>query len=211
MGRPRVIIHNLISLNGRLNGFPADAGLYYELVARLPHQAVLTGSGTMLAGAASQGVDMSGEDAEPPPGTAAAMPVAAGDTRPLLVIVDGRGRLTRYAWLREQPFWPDVLVLCSSAAPASHLDRLRRHHVGHVVVGDCRVDLSAALRLLAERYHVGAVRVDAGGGLDGALLRARLVGEVSVVIAPYLAAGASAEPLPLIADPGSALVPPASA
>ncbi len=97
-----------------------------------------------------------------------------------------------------------MLVLCSSATPASHLDRLRRHHVGHVVVGDGRVDLSAALRLLAERYHVGVVRVDAGGGLNGALLRARLVGEVSVVIAPYLAAGDIADPLRLIAGPGSA-------
>lgn len=204
MGRPQVIIHNLISLDGRLDGFPADAGLYYELVPMLPHQGVLTGSGTMLAAAASQGIDMSGEDPEPSPGIAAAGPAAAGDTRPLLVIVDGQGRLTRYAWLREQPFWRDMLVLCSSAAPAGHLDRLRRHHVGHVVIGDGRVDLPAALRLLAERYHVGAVRVDAGGGLNGALLRARLVSEVSVVIAPYLAAGALAEPSRLIAGLGSA-------
>lgn len=49
MDRPQVIIHNLISLDGRLDSFPADAGLYYEMAARLPHQAVLTGSGTMLA------------------------------------------------------------------------------------------------------------------------------------------------------------------
>lgn len=203
MDRPRVIIHNLISLDGRLDGFPADAGLYYELVARLPHQAILTGSGTMLAAAASQGIDMSGADTEPSP-AAAATPAAAGDTRPLLVIVDSRGRLTRYAWLREQPFWRDVLALCSSATPASHLGRLRRHRVGHVVAGDDRVDLSGALRLLAERYHVGAVRVDAGGGLNGALLRARLVDEVSVVIAPYLAAGATADPVRLIAGLSSA-------
>jgi hypothetical protein len=37
MDRPRVIIHNLISLDGRLDGFPADAGLYYEMASRLPH------------------------------------------------------------------------------------------------------------------------------------------------------------------------------
>ena len=163
---------------------------------------MLTGSGTMIAAAASQGIDMAGADDEP--GPAAVVPAAAGDGRPLLVIVDGRGRLTRYAWLRAQPFWRDVLVLCSSAAPASQLSRLRRHHVGPVVVGEGRVDLFAALCLLAERYHVGAVRVDAGGGLNGALLRAGLADEVSVVIAPYLAAGAAAGPSRLIAGPGSA-------
>jgi 2,5-diamino-6-(ribosylamino)-4(3H)-pyrimidinone 5'-phosphate reductase len=46
------------------------------------------------------------------------------------------------------------------------------------------------------------VRVDAGGGLNGALLRAGLADEVSVVIAPYLAARAAADPLNLVAELG---------
>jgi 2,5-diamino-6-(ribosylamino)-4(3H)-pyrimidinone 5'-phosphate reductase len=143
------------------------------MASRLPHQAVLTGSGTMLATAAGQGIDLSEEDPEPLPGIAASGPAAARDPRPLLVIVDGQGRVTRYAWLREQPFWRDVLVLCTAATPAGQLDRLRRHRVGHVVLGQDRVDLGGALRLLAQRHQVGAVRVD-GGGLNGALLQAGL-------------------------------------
>lgn len=202
MNRPRVIIHNLISLDGRLDGFPADAGLYYEIASRMPHQAILTGSGTMLAAAANQGIDMSAEDPEPAPGAASAEPDVAGNARPLLVIVDGQGRLTRFAWLRALPFWRDVLVLCASATPAEQLDRLRRHRVAHVALGDNRVDLGSALCLLAGLHQVRAVRVDAGGGLNRALLRAGLADEVSIVIAPYLAARATAGPLRLIADPG---------
>ena len=201
MDRPRVIICNLMSLDGRLDGFPADAGLYYEMVSRLPHQAVLTGSGTMLAAAASQGVDLSAEDPVPSWSGVEAGVAEAGGRRPLLVIVDGRGRLTRYAWLREQPFWRDILVLCSSPVPAGHLDRLRRHHVDHVVLGDGRVDLGAALRLLAERHGIGTLRVDAGGGLNGALLRAGLADQLDIIIAPYLAGSAAAGPLRLIAGP----------
>jgi 2,5-diamino-6-(ribosylamino)-4(3H)-pyrimidinone 5'-phosphate reductase len=204
MERPRVIIHNLISLDGRLDGFPADLGLYYELASRLPHQAILTGSTTMLAAAAGQGIDMGVEDPPPASGLAApGAPEGAGDARPILVVVDGRGRLTRYAWLRDQPFWRDVLVLCCSATPAGQLGRLRGHRVEHLVLGEERVDLGAALRVLAERYRVSAVRVDAGGGLNGALLRAGLADEMSVVVAPYLAASATADPLRLIAGPGS--------
>ncbi len=60
--RPYVTIHNLISLDGFPDGFPANVGLHYELVGRLPHQAVLAGSGTFLAAAASQGVDMDSRD-----------------------------------------------------------------------------------------------------------------------------------------------------
>ena len=202
MDRPRVIIHNLMSLDGRLDGFPADLGLYYELASRLPHQAILTGSTTMLAAAASHGIDMGAEDPEPATGLPAARSAAA-EARPILVVVDGRGRLARYAWLREQPFWRDVLVLCCAATPAAQLGRLRRHRVEHPVLGEKRVDLGAALRVLAERYGVSAVRVDAGGGLNGALLRAGLVDEVSVVIAPYLAASAAAGQLHLITGLGS--------
>ena len=99
------------------------------------------------------------------------------------MILDGQGTVTRYAWLREQPFWRDVLVLCSAATPAGQLDRLRRHRVGHVVLGEGRVDLGGALRLLAQRHQVGAVRVDAGGGLNGALPQAGLADQVSIVIA----------------------------
>ena len=198
MDRPRVIIHNLMSLDGRLDGFPADLGLYYELASRLPHQAILTGSTTMLAAAASQGIDMGMEDPPPAAGLPAAGAAAVGQARPILVIIDGRGRLTRYAWLRGQPFWSDVVVLCCSATPAGQLDRLRRHRIQHLVLGQARVDLGAALRMLTERYRVSAVRVDAGGGLNGALLRAGLADEMSVVIAPYLAASATVGPLHLI-------------
>jgi 2,5-diamino-6-(ribosylamino)-4(3H)-pyrimidinone 5'-phosphate reductase len=202
MDRPYVTIHNLISLDGFLDGFPANVGLYYELVGRLPHQAVLAGSGTFLAAAASQGVDMSGEDAEPSAVPEPQRSQAGPDLRPLLVIVDSSGKLTRYAWLREQPFWRDILVLCAKATPAGQLKRLRRHHVGHAVVGENRVDLAAALRMLAGRYGVTAVRVDAGGGLNGALLRAGLVDEISVVVAPYLAASAAAGQPRLITGAG---------
>ena len=214
MDRPRVIIHNVMSLDGRLDGFPVDVGLYYELASRLPHQAVLTGSATMLAAAASQGIDMGVEDPPPAPRPpAAGAAAAAGDGRPILVIVDGRGRLTRHAWLREQPFWRDVVVLCCSATPAAQLVRLRLRRVEHLVLGEARVDLSAALRALAERYQVSAVRVDAGDALNGALLQAGLVDEMSVVIAPYLAASATAHPAYLAAGlgrPGTVTLEPAA-
>jgi hypothetical protein len=43
MERPRVVIHNATCLDGRLDGFPVDPGLYYEPAAGIPHEAVLTG------------------------------------------------------------------------------------------------------------------------------------------------------------------------
>ncbi|HEX6075863.1 MAG TPA: RibD family protein [Micromonosporaceae bacterium] len=184
MTRPHVIVHAMCSLDGRVVGFPADLGLYYETAARLPQQAVLTGSNTMIDGAAREGLDLTGEDGEPSP------PLGwDGDDRPWLVIVDGRGRVTRLNVLRSQPYWRDVVILCHQATPAQHLERLRRDDVEHLVVGVDRVDLGEALRQLAERYGVRQVRVDAGGTLNGLLIRTGLVDEISVVVVPYLVGG----------------------
>lgn len=158
-----------------ITGFTADLGLYYETAGSLPQDAVLTGSGTLLAAARAEGVDLTGEDPEQPPPAS-----APDDPRPWLAVVDSRGRLTRPSWLRGQPYWRDILVLCSRTTPAVHLDRLRRHHVAHLVVGDDRVDLAAALHTLADTYGVRRVRVDAGATLNAALLRAGLVDEISI-------------------------------
>jgi 2,5-diamino-6-(ribosylamino)-4(3H)-pyrimidinone 5'-phosphate reductase len=182
MDRPRVTVHNMISLDGQMTGFPVNLGLYYQTAARFAQQAVLTGSATLLDALAQEGIDLSGEDPDEP-----IEGLAIDDARPWLVIVDGRGRLTRLSWLRRQPFWRDVLILCCQTTPAEHLERLRRHHIEHLVVGAEHVDLAAALHQLAERYGVRDVRTDAGGTLNGLLLRAGLVDEISVVIAPYLA------------------------
>src|SRR5581483_539804 len=116
--------------------FPADLGLHYEVLGRLPHDGVLAGCNTMVAAARAEGVDPSREDPPKP-----APPSGSGG--PWLVIVDSRGRLTRLSWLRTQPYWRDILVLCSRATPAAHLDRLRRHRVEHIVAGTDHVDLAA--------------------------------------------------------------------
>jgi hypothetical protein len=34
--RLRIVLHNIVSLDGRIDLFPADVGLYYELAGRWP-------------------------------------------------------------------------------------------------------------------------------------------------------------------------------
>ena len=194
MPRPRVTLHNLTSLDGRLDGFTPDVELYYETAARLPHQAVLTGSGTLLAAAAVEGIDLSGVD-----GARGAGSPPAAASLPWLVIVDSAGRVSRLDWLRRRPFWRDVLVLCSETTPAGHLERLQRTGVQHLVLGAARVDLAAALTVLADRYGVADVRVDAGGSLNGALLAAGLVDRVSTVVAPVVAGSGDGSARPVAA------------
>jgi riboflavin biosynthesis pyrimidine reductase len=80
---------------------------------------------------------------------------------------------------------------CSRATPQTHLDCLRERGIDAIIAGTDRVDLRAALLVLNKRYGVTRVRADSSGTLNGALLRAGLVEEVSLLIHPQLVGGTS--------------------
>jgi len=46
--RPRVIVHNAVSLDGRLTGFAVNMGRYYSLASIWKEDATLCGSGTSV-------------------------------------------------------------------------------------------------------------------------------------------------------------------
>ena len=200
--RPRVIIHNAISLDGRIDRFAVDLGLYYEIAGRFEEDATLVGSETLLQspeGAAF--LDEPAEGADPLPGK------KEDDGRALLVVPDSRGRIRNWDFLRRRPYWRDVLVLGASLTPAEHFERLKKQGVPYFIAGRERVDFAAALEALYKRYDVRTVRVDSGGTLNGVLLRAGLVDEVSLLIHPLLVGGPSLKSVFETPDSGSEASP----
>lgn len=63
-----------------------------------------------------------------------------------------------------------------------------------IVTGSDRVDFGAMLQALHGRYGARVARVDSGSALNGALLDAGLVDEVSLLVHPSLAAAADRRP-----------------
>ncbi len=179
---PRVVLYNAVSADGRIDWIAPDLGLFYGLAANWKEDATLAGSDTLLA-AEGQESDEAVANEPPPPNP--------DDTRPLLVVVDSRGRVRNLRWLRTQPYWRDVVVLCSRTTPPDYLAYLEESRIDHLMVGDDRVDPRAALEELSVRYGVRTVRVDSGGTLNGVLLRAGLVDEFSLLIVPSLVGGTS--------------------
>ena len=177
---PRVIVYNAVSLDGRIDWFTPDIGQFYGLAAHWQEDATLAGSETIV-----QAEQEAPED-EP---SASAPGRPADDPRPLLVIVDSRGRVRRWHLWRSSEYWRDVVAVCSHSTPRKHLDTLGELQVPCIVAGTDRVDLRAALEELTTRFAVKTVRVDSGGTLNGALLRAGLVDEVSVLVHPCLVGG----------------------
>jgi 2,5-diamino-6-(ribosylamino)-4(3H)-pyrimidinone 5'-phosphate reductase len=180
--RPRVVVHNEISVDGRMDLYAGDMGLYYEIAARLGADASLVGSQTLITGMSQFGEDLVDESSESRP---------AKTEGPLLAVVDSRGRVKQWPLLKCQPFWGRIVVLCSSVTPQSYTNTLERLGIEYLVHGGDHVDLAAALEELARRFGVETLRVDSGGTLTGVLLRSNLVDEVSILIDPCVVGGES--------------------
>ncbi|MCX7029303.1 MAG: dihydrofolate reductase family protein [Spirochaetes bacterium] len=202
-----MILHNAVSADGRVDWFPADTGLFYELAATWHEDATLAGSGTILAAgggaeapagtiaaardAAAAGNNTAAGQSVRSEGEPVAQPAGEPDRRPVLAVVDSRGQVKGWRTLLASGYWRAGVALCSAATPAEHLAWLENHGVQRIVTGADRVDLAAALGELAARFGVKTVRVDSGGKLNGELLRLGLVDEISLLVHPFLVGGAS--------------------
>jgi len=177
---PRVLVHTAVSADGRTTGFDADLGQFYGVVAEWSADCMLTGADTIVMA----------PEYEPDDPTAPAPDVEPAGSQ-LLAVVDSRGRVRNWRWLKQfSQFWRDPLALVSRATPQEYLDEVRRAGCDALVAGDERVDLRAALELLVAERGVTRVRVDSGGALIGALFAAGLVHEVSLMVHPVFAGGA---------------------
>jgi 2,5-diamino-6-(ribosylamino)-4(3H)-pyrimidinone 5'-phosphate reductase len=99
--------------------------------------------------------------------------------------VDGRGRVR---WTEDHENW-DILVLVCGSTPPDYLAYLRRRNISYLVAGDERVDLRQAITAMGTELGISCVLSTAGGGLQGALLRAGLIDELHLSIAPSLVGG----------------------
>jgi len=178
---PRVILHNAVSLDGRLDWFMPNVGLYYELAAHWKEDLTLVGSDTIL-----NAPDNIPEDTEEDYQSEES---ELDDERPILAICDSKGRIKTWQYWRNLPYWRDAIALCSKKTPAEHIKYLDGLQIKYIASGADHVNLRQVLKKLKKDYDVNIVRVDSGGRLNGVLLRAGLVNEISLLIHPCLVGG----------------------
>lgn len=122
--------------------------------------------------------------------------------RPLRIVIDSQLRTAASARLLPAQEPGSALILCTRAAAPARRRRLERAgaRVLPVAAREGRVDLRAGWRRLAA-LGLNELMVEGGAGLAAALLRARLVDELNLFLAPRMI-GASG--VPAIGDLGAA-------
>ncbi len=183
--RPRVICHMMASIDGRIvvDEWPlsAEGRRQYELVhASYEPDGWMCGRVTMepFAGKLRSESDVRHEYA----GTAPRDDyIAPGDHESYAFVVDPSGRL---AWEGGDIEGDHVVAILSERVSDEYLASLREHGVSYLLAGARDVDLSLALEKIGERFGVQTLMLEGGGRINGGMLRAGLVDEVSVLIAP---------------------------
>ncbi|HSO69590.1 MAG TPA: dihydrofolate reductase family protein [Arachnia sp.] len=204
--RPRLVVHNVASVDGRLTLAPGlnlmiGDERWTAMMAELPDpyawarsthdpQVFLEGSGSFLNPEAGP---LLGAEPVPAPEGAHFLPddIVNVPGRRWFAVVDGAGVVDL-----QVTEWPDAawagwhsLVLTSGSAPAAHLELLRQRGIPYLVVGSQHVALGRALELLAELLGVETVVSSGGGRLGGALLRQGLADEIDVELLPWAIGG----------------------
>ncbi len=190
---PKISMYNIASLDGRIDWVLdtlESMFTYYELAFHWKVDAILMGSNTVMA----FGEHESEEEAVEMPKPTQNNPPAGTENliyepKPLLVIADSKGQVHNLRLLQKEPWWRDIVILCSEKTPNSYFEYLEKRHAGYIIAGKEQVDLKEALEKLNEEYGVRSIRTDSGGTLNGILLREGLIDEVSVLISPKMVGG----------------------
>ena len=179
---PEVIIHSVISLDGKIEGFrPEAVGQYYELAAQLKCDTWLIGADTLLEAEQLPDAEVHQKDKH-----AAPLQAVAKHGGVLIAVPDSRGRMRNWHTHVEEIGARGAVALVSGVTPRAHLEYLRTRNIPFIETGRDHVDYTLALSELYAQFGSRRIRTDSGGVLNSILLEEGLATELSLLIAPDL-------------------------
>jgi 2,5-diamino-6-(ribosylamino)-4(3H)-pyrimidinone 5'-phosphate reductase len=107
--------------------------------------------------------------------------VAPGHHGSFAIALDPRGKLR---WESGNLEGDHIVALLTERVSNDYLAELRECGVSYLLAGRDDVDLALALEKIAARLGVRTLMLEGGGGINGSLLRAGLVDELSLLVAP---------------------------
>ena len=183
--KPYVLCHMVSSVDGRIWGsrWRPKVNIVPNLFERLHDQ---MGGGSWLCGRVTAQEFAKGKDPHYPP-TDQVFPrenwFAQREAKAWGIFLDAKGKAV---WARRDISGDPILVILTEAVPDRQLAGLRADGVSYIFAGKSEIDLAAALETLNRELGIERIMLEGGGGANGALLRAGLIDELSLVICPVI-------------------------
>jgi 2,5-diamino-6-(ribosylamino)-4(3H)-pyrimidinone 5'-phosphate reductase len=179
--RPRVICHSLSSIDGRIQSsrwpLKDTAKLFEGPAARIKVDAWIVGRVTMQ--------EFSSKKARRTRRGVFRIPhtdfVGKHDAKTYAVVIDPSGKCN---WESNRVDTEHAVEVLSEKVSGEYLDHLRTQQVSYIFAGEREIDLHLALRKLRSLFGIKTARIDGGGHVNGAFLKAGLIDEISHIVAP---------------------------
>ncbi len=180
---PKIIMHDSVSIDGSFVGFEYSMelmGIHYKIAGSFGDKVRIFGSTTALIGMEMFGGFTEETEAD------FAKPCKS-DNLTYWAVTDSRGLLEgKLHYLRRSEYCRDVVVLITEQTPKSYVEYLERRNYDYYMVGENRVDLKRAVKILSENYNSENIMIDSGRELTNAFLNEGLVDEISLLIIPEI-------------------------
>ena len=180
--KPHIVCHMMASVDGRIlverwRPPMRDTSLYEQVHDAIGGDAWLVGRVT-----GQEFVDRT----EPYPSRAdTSLPrenwFARADAEAWAIVVDAHGKI---AWGMRDIDGDPIVVVLTTKVTDSHLAGLREDGVSYIFAGDDEIDFRAALETLNAEVGIERVMLEGGGGVNGSVLAAGLVDELSLLVCP---------------------------
>lgn len=185
MPRPRVICHMVASVDGRIatDRWPLtdEARSHYEAVhASYNPDGWICGRVTMepFAKHVRRDAEITKEYLGPSPREDF---IAPGEHDSFAFAIDASGRL---AWESNDIDGDHVVAILTERVSDEYLEFLRKRGVSYLMAGARGVDLAVALEKIGAKFNVKTLILEGGGRINGGMLAAGLIDEVSLLVAP---------------------------
>jgi riboflavin biosynthesis pyrimidine reductase len=180
MTKPYIIVHMMTSIDGRI-----DCGMTAQMRGNDEYYAALSAidcpnrmSGRVTAASELGGRQYHAQDQTPLGKESFAVNTTSDSYN---VIVDTHGSL---AWGDDSGNdWPH-LVIASTSTPKEYFDFLNQQHVSWIATGQAQIDLKRAMEIAGEQFGIKRLAVVGGGHINGGMLAAGVVDEISLVVGP---------------------------
>jgi riboflavin biosynthesis pyrimidine reductase len=178
---PYVTCHMLGSVDGKIKqniwGLKDHHKYFEEPASKIKADAWLVGRVTMQ--------EFSSKKGHPKPAKRVTIPkedfVAEQQAKAFCVVIDPSGKCY---WDSNMVSTEHVIEVLTEKVSSAYLHHLRQKNVSYIFGGKTELDLKLVLRKLYKLFGIKRLRIDGGGHVNGSFLKAGLIDEFSLVLAP---------------------------
>lgn len=178
--KPYVICHMLGSVDGKIKqniwGFKDHHKYFEEPASKIKADAWLVGRVTMQEFCSKKKYSLKGRSNIPKEDF-----VAERVSKTFAVVIDPSGKCF---WDTNMVSTEQVIEVLTEKVSSNYLNHLRSKNVSYIFGGKEELDLKLVLNKLNKLFGIKTVRIDGGGHVNGSFLKAGLIDEFSLVLAP---------------------------